>query len=66
MTCGGCATAARMALKKLDGVADADASLGRGDGPDSAWCVYDPSRVGPEQLMEAIRELGFSPRLVEG
>lgn len=66
MTCGGCATATRMALKRVDGVRDAGASLGDGGGPGSAWAVYDPEKCRPEELMEAIRAAGFSPRPAGG
>lgn len=61
MTCGGCIVGTRAALKKLDGVKDADASY-----EDSrAWALYDPSKVGPERMMAAIRELGYTPTLIE-
>lgn len=60
MTCGGCTAAARTALKRIEGVSDADASVGEGDGPGSAWAVYDPARVSPDELMEAIRKVGFT------
>lgn len=59
MTCGGCAVGTRTALRKLDGVADAGASY-----EDSrAWATYDSARVAPEQMMAAIRELGYTPEL---
>jgi copper chaperone CopZ len=61
MTCGGCAVGTRAALEKLDGVEDADASYEES----SAWALYDPARVTPERIMEAIRELGYTPTVVE-
>ncbi|HET7275869.1 MAG TPA: cation transporter [Longimicrobiaceae bacterium] len=61
MTCGGCEIGTRMALEKLDGVEDAGASY-----EDSrAWAFYDPSKVTPERMMAAIRELGYTPTRVE-
>lgn len=57
MTCGGCAVGTRAVLKKLDGVQDADANYEQS----TAWAVYDPKTVTPEQMMNAIRELGYTP-----
>jgi copper chaperone CopZ len=62
MTCGGCAASTKMVLKRLDGVEDAGASYAES----AAWASYDPARVTPEQMMEAIRELGYTPTVVEG
>lgn len=59
MTCGGCAIGTRAALKKLEGVEDAGASY-----EDSrAWALYDPAKITPEEMMAAIRELGYTPTL---
>lgn len=57
MTCGGCAVGTRAALKKLEGVQDADANYEQS----TAWAVYDPKTVTPERMMDAIRELGYTP-----
>jgi copper chaperone CopZ len=62
MTCGGCAVGTRAALEKLDGVRDADASYEKS----TAWALYDPAKVTPERMMEAIRELGYTPTIVKG
>ena len=66
MDCGGCAIATRAALRKLDGVERADASYDDETGKGAAWALYDPAKVTPERLMEAIRELGYTPTVVEG
>lgn len=59
MTCGGCAIGTRAALKKLQGVEDAGASY-----EDSrAWALYHPAKITPEEMMAAIRELGYTPTL---
>lgn len=50
MTCGACATSVKVVLKKLDGVADAKVSLG----DKQAVVTYNPARVTPEKMVEAI------------
>ena len=60
MTCGGCVIGTRAALKKLDGVQDADASYESS----SAWARYDPAKVTPERMIAAIRELGYTATVV--
>lgn len=65
MTCGGCAVATRAALKKLDGVQDAGAEYDEKTEAGTAWALYTPSEVTPERMMEAIRELGYKPQLVQ-
>jgi copper chaperone CopZ len=61
MTCGSCATTARLALKKLDGVLDATVSL-----KDSLGVVrYDPRKVTPPQIAEHLTRLtGYGARVV--
>lgn len=66
MTCGGCVLGTRMALNKLDGVQQADASYDKATGRGAAWAVYDPRRVTPGRMMEAIRSLGYTPTLLTG
>lgn len=66
MDCGGCVIATRTALHRLDGIEQADASYDDDTGEGAAWAVYDPEKVTPERMMEAILELGYTPALVEG
>jgi copper chaperone CopZ len=61
MTCGGCVLGTRAALKKLDGVRDADANYDDATGRGTAWALYDPGKTSPERMMAAIRELGYTP-----
>lgn len=61
MTCGGCVIGTRAALKKLDGVQDADASYE----DSSAWALYDPAKVTPERMISAISELGYTATVVQ-
>lgn len=65
MDCGGCVIGTRAALRKLDGVQKADASYDDATGKGAAWAVYDPSKVTAERMMAAIRELGYTPTLVQ-
>ena len=61
MDCGGCVIGTRAALRKLDGVENADASYDDATGKGTAWAVYDPAKVTPQRMMAAIRELGYTP-----
>ena len=61
MDCGGCVIGTRAALRKLDGVQQADASYDDATRKGTAWAIYDPSKVTPERMMAAIRELGYTP-----
>lgn len=65
MTCGGCALATEVALKKLDGVAGADARYDERTGEGRCTVEYDPARVGTDRMMAAIRDLGYGPTLLE-
>jgi copper chaperone CopZ len=63
MTCGGCALATEMSVKKLDGVSSADASYDESTGEGRCTVEYDPSTVGTEQIASAIEKAGFTPTL---
>jgi copper chaperone CopZ len=53
MTCGGCATTARLALKRLTGVYDATVTI-----EDSLGVVrYDPRAVTPDEIMAGLTKL---------
>lgn len=65
MDCGGCVIGTRAALQKLEGVEEADASYEDATGRGAAWALYDPTKVTPERMMAAIRELGYTPTRVE-
>lgn len=65
MDCGGCVIGTRAALRKLDGVENADASYDDATGKGTAWAMYDPAKVTPERMMAAIRELGYTPTPVQ-
>lgn len=56
----------RAALKKLEGVRNADASYDDATGQGAAWALYDPARTTPERMMATIRELGYTPTLAKG
>lgn len=61
MTCGGCEVGVKMKVKKLAGVESVDASHKKG----TARVAYDPAEVTPEQIIEAIEELGYEAELQE-
>lgn len=66
MDCGGCVIGTRTALRKIDGVRQADATYDESTGEGTAWAVYDPAIVTPERLMAAIQELGYTPTIRDG
>ncbi len=59
MTCGGCAIATRAALRKLDGVGNAEVSYDK----HRAIVTYDPAKVTLARLLRAVREAGFTPEV---
>jgi len=61
MTCGGCAAAIEIALKKLDGILAADADHKAG----TATVTYVKDKVSVERIVGAIREVGFEAAVPE-
>ncbi len=59
MACDGCEVAVKMAVKKLDGIHQVDASYKEG----SAVVSYDPSKVTPEEIEAAIEKIGYQSKL---
>lgn len=59
MTCASCSVTVRMAAKQLDGVKEAKVSV-----PDKQAVVeYDPAKVTPEKIVEAINKAGYRASL---
>ncbi len=56
MTCGGCEFGVRHVVKKLDGVAEVEASYKE----ERVVVTYQPEKVKPEQIIQAIESLGYS------
>lgn len=56
MTCGGCVLGTRKVLTRLPGVAKADVSYEKG----TAVVTYDPRKVTVEQMVAAIKTLGYT------
>ena len=56
MTCEGCRAAVARVLERTPGVARAEVDL---EGA-SATVTYDPARVTPEALAEAVRRAGYA------
>ena len=59
MTCPSCKVAVRTALSKLDGVKNAKVDVAN----KSATVEYDPSKVTPQQLVDAVNRLGYQASL---
>lgn len=62
MTCGSCATTARITLERVDGVYDAEVSYDSA----SAVVLYDPEETSPEEFISYLEEMtGYEARLAE-
>lgn len=59
MTCDACAVSVRKALKQRDGVKSVEVSFKK----KRAIVKYDPEKVTPEQLAEAINQTGYKAKL---
>ena len=57
MSCGHCVARVQKALSKLDGVDIRNVEVG------SAEMSYDPSRVSPDKILEAVDAAGYEPRV---
>jgi periplasmic mercuric ion binding protein len=55
LTCASCSLTVRRALKKMDGIKKVEP----GAQENQALITYDPAKVKPEQMVEAINNLGF-------
>lgn len=53
MTCGSCATTARIALERVDGVYDAEVSYDSA----SAVVLYDPEETSPEEIISHVEKM---------
>lgn len=61
MTCGGCVLGVRKVLTRLNGVSKAEVSYEN----QSAVVSYDPAKVTVEQMIAAIRTLGYEATVVK-
>ena len=59
MTCASCVRRVEKVLAKLDGVELAEVNLAT----EAASVVYDPDRVGPDQMAAAIASAGYTGQL---
>lgn len=57
MSCGHCVARVQKALSKLDGVDIRNVEVG------VAEMGYDPSRVSPDQVLEAVDAAGYEPHV---
>lgn len=56
MTCGGCAAAVKLQLKRTEGVTAYDVSLEKGE----ADVTYEPARTDPGRIAESVSKTGFA------
>ena len=61
-TCGACAAASKIALKKVDGVESVSTDTTKAEGV----VTYDDSRATPQKLVEAVEKLGYKATLKAG
>lgn len=54
-TCGSCASATKIALKKLDGVQEVSTDVAKS----RVRVRYDDGKVAPQKMVEAIEKIGF-------
>lgn len=59
MTCPSCKVAVRTAITRLAGVKDAKVDVAQ----KSATVEYDPSKVSPQQIVDAVNRLGYQASL---
>lgn len=59
MTCGACGVTVRVAAKKLDGVKEVRVNVAG----KQAVVAYDPKKVTPDQILEAVTKTGLKASL---
>ena len=62
MTCGGCAIATRKVLARLTGVSKVEVSYEQ----NRAAVTYDPTKITVEEMIAAVKTLGYTARAIEG
>ncbi|MDY0147245.1 MAG: heavy metal-associated domain-containing protein, partial [Halothiobacillus sp.] len=61
MTCASCSSRVERGLAKLPGVASASVNLAT----EQATIKFDPQQVHPADLIEVIRDVGYTPVVAE-
>jgi copper chaperone len=59
LTCGGCAAAVKVQLKRTEGVTSYEVSWEKGE----AAVSYDPAKTDPKKIAESISKTGFKARV---
>lgn len=62
MTCGHCVRSVTQAIGQLGGVESADVQLDNG----RAVVIYDPTKVTPRDMVDAVLEEGYTAEEVTG
>ena len=60
MSCASCSVAVKTVLKKLEGVRSVDVNRANKE----ALVEYEPSKVQPKQLVDAVNKLGYRASLL--
>ena len=63
MVCGQCERPVKRALKRLDGVTAVKLKRDRAKREGDVVVTYDPSKVTPEQVVEAVNKTGYKAEL---
>jgi Cu+-exporting ATPase len=63
MVCGQCERPVKRALKRLDGVTGVKLKRDRAKREGDVVVTYDPSKVTPEQVIDAVNKTGFKAEL---
>jgi len=61
MTCGGCAAAVKIQLKRTEGVTAYQVSLEKAE----AEVTYDPAKTTPDRIAESVSKTGFKASVKE-
>jgi copper chaperone len=60
MTCGGCEAAVRLAVKRLEGITEVEASYEES----KVTVTYDATAAKPEDIVKAIEKLGYKAEVI--
>ncbi|NUR33496.1 MAG: heavy-metal-associated domain-containing protein [Gemmatimonadaceae bacterium] len=60
MSCAHCVASVQKALEQTEGVAVKHVDVGR------ATVSYDPQRTGPDRILAAVADTGFTPHVQNG
>jgi len=65
MICGQCERPVKRAIKNLDGVSGVKVKIDRAKREGNVTVTYDPEKVTPEQVIDAVNKSGYQADLKE-